>query len=128
MRKCLLFVFAVIAIMVFSSCGTVISNEVTPKPTLTQNIENEVDEPAEITDYAEILLHSDDYEGINVLVAGRIADFPISSSNSFYFRDRLGFEEAGIGFEVELANYSVTKKVSDYYKTGDYVLMTVGRN
>lgn len=94
----------------------------TPEPTASQAAEFPV------TDYAEILRNSEEYDGQEVRVAGRIARLGYDSNkHSFYFRDRLGFLSIGKDFEVKLsrefAHFASGEGVSDYYTTNQYVLV-----
>lgn len=94
-----------------------------PSPTPTQP-----EELPPLIDYAEILRHSEEYDGQEVRVSGRIAKLGYDSNKySFYFRDRLGFLGIGHSFEVALsrqfAHFSYDEGVSDYYCKNQYVVV-----
>ena len=79
-----------------------------------------------VIDYVEILRNSEEYDGQEVRVAGRIAQLGWSSytKHSFYFSDRLGFLDRGEYFEVRLSrHFSYNESVSDYYELDQYVLV-----
>jgi len=79
---------------------------------------------SDISDYAEVILNSDAYDGKIITVAGRIAEFSLTSDSEFDFRDCLNFEEAGNGFTVHLSqNFKYGESVSDYYTVDEYVLV-----
>lgn len=105
-----------------------------PEPTESQLTVSELapteSRPEEIpvVDYAEILRNSEEYDGQEVRVAGRIAKLGFSSNkHSFYFRDRLGFLGIGKSFEVQLSQHflhlSYDEEVGDYYVKNQYVLV-----
>lgn len=93
-----------------------------PSPTPTQLIE------LPVTDYTDILRHSEEYDGKEVRVAGRIARLGFSSNRySFYFRDRLGFLGVGQDFEIQLSRQFIylshDEEIGDYYFKNQYVLV-----
>jgi len=128
MRKHFLLLLILTSIFSLSSCsnGTTEPEEASPPNEQDNNTEAVLpaEEPFVVLDYAEIILNSDFYNEKEVVVVGRIADFSWTSDNEFDFRDRLGFEEAGNGFTVHLAqDFSYKESVSDYYDVNEYVLV-----
>lgn len=101
--------------------------EPTPLPAASEPEPTE-SQPEEIplVDYAEILRNSEEYDGQEVRVAGRIADVSSSHAkrNVLTFQDRLGFDGSGGEFEVHLRQQSSLEgTVSDYFQQGQYVLL-----
>lgn len=101
--------------------------ESTPPPAVSEPEPTE-SQPEEIplVDYVEILRHSEEYDGQEVRVAGRIAD--VSSSpvhrHLLTFRDRVGFDGSSGKFEVYLRQqFSLEETASDYYQQGQYILL-----
>lgn len=99
------------------------------EPTVSE-LEPMESQPEEIpvVDYAEILRNSEEYDGQEVRVAGRIAKLGFSSNKySFYFRDRLGFLEIGQHFEVQLSrqflHLAYDEEIGDYYNKNQYVVV-----
>ena len=126
MRKYFFLLLLLISIFCLSSCGNETIEATLPPNKQDNGTETVVptEEPLVVLDYAEIILNSDSYNEKEVVVAGRIADFSSTSNNEFDFRDRLGFEEAGIGFTVHLAQtFSYKESVEDYYSIDEYVLV-----
>lgn len=88
-----------------------------PEPEASQTVE------LPVIDYAEILRHSEEYDGQEVRVAGRISRLGNTNKQSFYFSDRLGFLEYS-WFEVRLSQwFPYNESVSDYYSIDQYVLV-----
>lgn len=94
-----------------------------PEPEHEPDVSQLVELP--ITDYAEILRHSEEYDGQVVRVAGRIAQLGYATNRrKLYFRDRLGFLGIGKSFEIALSQYfHYDEGVSDYYTVNQYVLV-----
>lgn len=76
-----------------------------------------------IIDYVDVIKESEKYSGKTIAVAGRISEF--SSGYEFEFRDRTGFEGAGLGFCVNLEKAQFPKGTSaeDMYAVGDCVIV-----
>lgn len=91
-----------------------------PEPTAPQLAE------LPVMDYADILRNSEEFDGQEVRIAGRIAE---ASSSRVYrsqliFRERLGFDGGGGKFEVNLRQrFSTEETASDYYHEGQYILL-----
>ena len=128
MRKHFVLLLSLILIFFFLSCSSKITEQENLSHTDEAAIASQeiISEEAQsiVLDYVDVILNSDFYNNKEVLVAGRIAAFSITSRNEFDFRDRLGFEEAGNGFTVRLAKkFSYGESAEDYYDVGQYVLV-----
>lgn len=78
-----------------------------------------------VIDYAEVLSRSEEFDGQEIRVAGRIAEVSSDRHNprSILFRERL-FSYFGQGFEVRLlGDMPEEKTVGDYYNQGQYILV-----
>lgn len=124
MKKLTSMMLAVILAVLFTACTSGISVVKTSEPPESEvpEIESEAveEESFEVLDYVDVMKNSDDYEGKDVVVAGRIAELPSTDKRSFYFWDRLPESD----FQVTLArSFSYDEQVSDYYHIGEYVLV-----
>lgn len=127
MRKHIFLSFLLASILSLSLASCCKTDAETEKNITAQNSSTETavaEESIEVLDYVDIIMNSDFYNGKEVVVAGRIAAFSETSDNEFDFRDRLGFEEAGTGFTVHLAQiFSYDESAEDYYDIDEHVLV-----
>lgn len=76
-----------------------------------------------LVDYVDILRNSEEYNGQEVQVAGRISRLSDSNSQFIMFRDRLGCE-FDREFDINLYRQLPSgESASDYYQQGQYVIV-----
>lgn len=120
---CLFIVIAVITICSVG-CGSANSNKLSNESISSASPEEPSTEnnAAPLVDYVDVHRNQDSYDGKVIRVAGRITNFSISDY-TFYFNDRLGCDEDGIGFSVDLAHDYLSPSAEELYSKGDYVLV-----
>ncbi|MEG2523956.1 MAG: hypothetical protein RSA90_08520 [Lachnospiraceae bacterium] len=132
MKKYYFLLLAIVSVFLLTSCenSSVISddteNSIIHEEPTTDNliVPSSPQNVSDISDYAEVILNSDAYDGKIIIVAGRIAEFSSTNDSEFDFRDCLNFEEAGNGFTVHLAqSFKYGEGASDYYTVDEYVLV-----
>lgn len=120
-------VLCLVLILCIGVCGcsdsssNIIGHEESPLPVTEDDSTSTalVNDPLPVMDYIDVLKESDKYDGMTISVAGRISDL---SKNGFKFMDRAGFEEACLGFSVDLAQSpSVDKTAEELYTVGECV-------
>lgn len=71
-----------------------------------------------LVDYVDVFRQTEAYDGQYISVAGRITNF--NNDYSFYFNERLGLDDDGLGFRISLDH---TRAIRELYSIGDYVVV-----